>query len=95
MNQFRAGTINSFQYLIWLKSKTVKIYSVVQSVKLLFGLSIYLSGDSRDSRRYSKMYNLTYGQENLSSEFPTELDLKQSPLLQRLARKLEFRLLQV
>ena len=28
------------QYLIWLKSKTVKIYSVVQSVKLLLALSI-------------------------------------------------------
>ena len=34
------GNSNSLQYLIWLKSKTVKIYSVVQSVKLLLVLSI-------------------------------------------------------
>ena len=34
------GASNSLQYLIWLKSKTVKIYSVVQSVKLLLALSI-------------------------------------------------------
>ena len=41
MNKVRAGTNNSLQYLIWLKSKTVKIYLVVQSVKLLLVLSIY------------------------------------------------------
>ena len=35
------GTINSLQYLIWLKSKAIKIYLVVQSVKLLLALSIY------------------------------------------------------
>ena len=40
MNKARAGTSNSLEYLIWLKSKTVKIYSVVQSVKLLLVLSI-------------------------------------------------------
>ena len=40
VNKVRAGTSNSLQYLIWLKSKTVKIYSVVQSVKLLLVLSI-------------------------------------------------------
>ena len=34
------GTNKLLQYLIWLKSKTVKIYSVVQSVKLLLALSI-------------------------------------------------------
>ena len=42
VNKVRAGTSNSLQYLIWLKSKTVKIHSVVQSVKLLLVLSIYL-----------------------------------------------------
>ena len=31
------------QYLIWLNSKTVKIYSIVQSVKLLLALSIIYS----------------------------------------------------
>ena len=36
------GTSNSLQYIIWLKSKTVKIYSVVQSVNLLLALSIYI-----------------------------------------------------
>ena len=40
VNWVRAGTSNSLQYLIWLKSKTVKIYSVVESVKLLLVLSI-------------------------------------------------------
>ena len=40
MIEVRVGTINSLQYLIWLKSKTVKIYSVVQSAKLLLVLSI-------------------------------------------------------
>ena len=39
------GTNNSLQYLIWLKSKTVKIYSVVQSVKLLLALSIVLENN--------------------------------------------------
>ena len=38
----RAGTSNSLQYLIWLNSKTVKIYSIVQSVKLLLALSIFI-----------------------------------------------------
>ena len=33
VNKVRAGTSNSLQYLIWLNSKTVKIYSIVQSVK--------------------------------------------------------------
>ena len=42
VNKVRAGTSGSLQYLIWLKSKTVKIYSVVQSVKLLLALSIYM-----------------------------------------------------
>ena len=42
MNLVRAGTSNSLQYLIWLESKTVKIYSVVQSVKLLLALSIHV-----------------------------------------------------
>ena len=41
VNWVRAGTSNSLQYLIGLKSNTVKIYSVVQSVKLLLALSIY------------------------------------------------------
>ena len=41
MNKVRADTSNSLQYLIWLKSKTVKMYSVVQSVKLLLVLSIF------------------------------------------------------
>ena len=34
VNWVRAGISNSLQYLIGLKSNTVKIYSVVQSVKL-------------------------------------------------------------
>ena len=34
---------NSLQYFIWLKSKTVKVYSIVKSVKLLLVLSIYSS----------------------------------------------------
>ena len=42
VNKVRAGTNNSLQYLIWLKLKTVKIYLVVQSVKLLLALSIYV-----------------------------------------------------
>ena len=42
VNLVRAGTNNSLQYLVWLKSKTVKIYSVVQYVKLLLVLSIHL-----------------------------------------------------
>ena len=42
VNWVRAGTSNSLQYLIWLKSKTVKIYSVVESVKLLLVLSIFV-----------------------------------------------------
>ena len=41
VNKVRTDTSNSLQYLVWLKSKTVKIYSVVQSVKLLLALSIY------------------------------------------------------
>ena len=41
MNYVRAGASNSLQYLIWLKSETVKIYSVVQRVKLLLTLSIF------------------------------------------------------
>ena len=40
VNWVRAGTSDSLQYLIWLNSKTVKIYSVVQSVKFLLALSI-------------------------------------------------------
>ena len=40
VNKIRAGTSNSLKYLIWLKSKAVKIYSVVQSVKLLLALGI-------------------------------------------------------
>ena len=40
----RASTRNALQYLIWLKSQTVKIYLVVQSVKLLLVLSIYENG---------------------------------------------------
>ena len=42
VNWVRAGTSNSLQHLIGLKSNTVKIYSVVQSVKLLLALSISL-----------------------------------------------------
>ena len=41
VNKVRMGTSNSLQYYIWLESKTVKIYLVVQSVKLLLVLSIY------------------------------------------------------
>ena len=37
VNWVGAGTSNSLQYLIWLNSRTVKIYSVVQSVKYFFG----------------------------------------------------------
>ena len=40
VNKVRAGTSNSLQYLIWLNSNTVQIYSVVQSVKFLLALSI-------------------------------------------------------
>ena len=40
MNLVRLRTSNSLQYVIWFKSKAVKIYSVVQSVKLLLVLSI-------------------------------------------------------
>ena len=41
LNYVRAGISNSLQYLIWLKQKkTVKIYLVVESVKLLLVLSI-------------------------------------------------------
>ena len=32
---------NSLQYLILFNSKTVKIYSIVKSVKLLLALSIF------------------------------------------------------
>ena len=41
VNWVRVGTSNSLQYLIGFKSNTVKIYSVVQSVKLLLALSIF------------------------------------------------------
>ena len=44
VNWVRAGTSNTLQYLIGLKSNTVKIYSVVQSVKLLLALSIFQHG---------------------------------------------------
>ena len=40
VNKFRAGTSNLLQYFIWFNKKTVKIYSVVQSVKFLLALSI-------------------------------------------------------
>ena len=42
VNYVRAGSSNSLQYCIWLKSKTVKIHMahVVQSVKLLLVSSI-------------------------------------------------------
>ena len=40
VNWVRAGTSNSLQYSIGLKSNTVKMYSVVQSVKLLLALSM-------------------------------------------------------
>ena len=40
VNYLRVGTSISLQYLIWSKSKTVKIYMVVQSVKLLLVSSI-------------------------------------------------------
>ena len=43
VNWVRAGTSNSLQYLICLKSETVKIYLVVESVKLLLVLSIHSS----------------------------------------------------
>ena len=36
---------SSFHYSIWLKSKTLKINSVVKSVKLLLVLSILLAND--------------------------------------------------
>ena len=39
MNYVRVGTSSSLQYFM-LKSKTLKIYSVVQRVKLLLALSI-------------------------------------------------------
>ena len=42
VNLVGAGTSNSLQYLIWLNSRIVKIYSVVQSVKFLLALSIYV-----------------------------------------------------
>ena len=42
VNCVRAGTSNLLEYLICLKSKTVKIYLVVESVKLLLDLSIAL-----------------------------------------------------
>ena len=41
------GTCNSLQYLIWLNSKAVKIYSIVQSVKLLLALSILPSNPNK------------------------------------------------
>ena len=52
------GTINSLQYLIWLKSKAVKIYLVVQSVKLLLALSIYCntSCSQTDHLKYKKKF---------------------------------------
>ena len=40
VNLVRAGTSISLQYLISFKSERVKTYSVVQSVNLLFVLSI-------------------------------------------------------
>ena len=43
VNKVRAGTNNSLQYSIWFKSKTVKMYLVVQSVKLLLVLSIFFT----------------------------------------------------
>ena len=36
----RTSVGNSLQYLIWLKSKPVKIYSYLKCVKLLLALSI-------------------------------------------------------
>ena len=43
VNCVRAGTSNLLEYLICLKSKTVKIYLVVESVKLLLDLSISIA----------------------------------------------------
>ena len=40
MNYGRAITSSSLQYFIWLRSKVVKIYSVVKCAKLLLVLSI-------------------------------------------------------
>ena len=40
-NYARTSTRGSLQYFIWLKSKTVQIYSVVKSVKLFLALSIH------------------------------------------------------
>ena len=53
MNYDRAGTSSSLQYFIWMKSKIVKIYSVVQYIKLLLVLSIY-----RISARFHLIYNV-------------------------------------
>ena len=47
------GTSNSLQYLIWLNSKAVKIYSIVQIVNLLLALSIHETS------------NLSYNHEDL------------------------------
>ena len=38
VNYVRVGTRSLLQYFIWLKSKTVQIYLVVKSVKLLLFL---------------------------------------------------------
>ena len=44
MNYVRVSVRSSLQCFIWLKLKTVKIYSVVKGVKLLLVLSIYTQG---------------------------------------------------
>ena len=56
MNWVRAGASNSLQYLIWLKSKIVKIYSIVQSVKLLLALSICLKKTYLMANKNEKKY---------------------------------------
>ena len=40
VNYVRASVRNSLQYFIWLKIKTVKVYSIAKSVKFLLALSI-------------------------------------------------------
>ena len=58
VNWVRVGTSNLLQYLIGFKSNTVKIYSVVQSVKLLLALSIQHNSERYRGLRFS--YHITF-----------------------------------
>ena len=58
VNWVRASTSNSLQYLIWSKSNTVKIYSVVESVKLILVLSIFDLLTTPQGHQFDSMMNI-------------------------------------